>query len=103
MTSISDQEFLAAQQRMKELLDSTPTATAARFDVAGGSLVVDLSNGERLEFVRSELSWLQAADEKDLVDIEISPVGLGIHFPKVDVDLYVPSLIEQKRNSLGGK
>ncbi len=29
-----------------------------------------------------------------LNDIEISPSGLGIYFPKLDADLYLPALLE---------
>jgi len=29
-----------------------------------------------------------------LVDIQISASGLGIHFPKLDADIYIPALIE---------
>ena len=27
-------------------------------------------------------------------EIEISPSGLGIHFPRLDADLYLPALLE---------
>jgi hypothetical protein len=36
---------------------------------------------------------LQAATPSELANIEISPSGLGIHFPRVDADLYVPGLL----------
>jgi len=29
-----------------------------------------------------------------LTEIEISPSGLGLHFPKLDADLYLPALLE---------
>ena len=37
---------------------------------------------------------LDQAKPDDLVDIEISPSGLGLHFPKLDADLYLPALLE---------
>jgi hypothetical protein len=30
----------------------------------------------------------------DLDTIEISPAGLGIHFPKLDADIYLPAILE---------
>ena len=30
----------------------------------------------------------------NLADIEISPAGLGLHWPKLDADLYVPALLQ---------
>jgi hypothetical protein len=29
-----------------------------------------------------------------LADIEISPSGLGLHFPQLDADLYLPALLQ---------
>lgn len=34
------------------------------------------------------------AKPAQLDEIEISPSGFGIHFPKIDVDVYLPSLLE---------
>ena len=30
----------------------------------------------------------------DLTDAQISPSGLGVHFPKLDADLYIPALLQ---------
>ena len=37
---------------------------------------------------------LADASADELADIEISPAGLGLHWPKLDIDLYVPALLE---------
>lgn len=37
---------------------------------------------------------LAGASPDDLADIEISPSGLGLHWPKLDADLYVPGLLQ---------
>lgn len=37
---------------------------------------------------------LAAAGTKVLADIRISPSGYGIFFPKLDVDIYLPALME---------
>jgi len=36
---------------------------------------------------------LQTVQPADLIDIQISASGLGIHFPKLDADIYVPALM----------
>ena len=36
----------------------------------------------------------KARVQKIWVDAEISPSGLGIHFPRLDADLYIPALLE---------
>ena len=37
---------------------------------------------------------LADAPRSKLTKIEISPNGLGLHWPQLDADLYVPALIE---------
>jgi hypothetical protein len=37
---------------------------------------------------------LEHAKAADLAEIELSPSGFGIHFPKLDADFYVPALLE---------
>jgi hypothetical protein len=37
---------------------------------------------------------LAGAAPADLGEIEISPAGLGLHWPRLDADLYVPALLQ---------
>ncbi|MBR5949894.1 MAG: DUF2442 domain-containing protein [Actinomycetaceae bacterium] len=37
---------------------------------------------------------LAGAAPGDLAEIEISPAGLGLHWPRLDADLYVPALLQ---------
>ena len=37
---------------------------------------------------------LAGASPEHLADIEISPAGLGLHWPRLDADLYVPALLQ---------
>jgi hypothetical protein len=37
---------------------------------------------------------LETAKPNQLSKIEISPSGLGLHFPAVDADIYLPALLE---------
>jgi hypothetical protein len=37
---------------------------------------------------------LDKATTAQLAAVEISPSGLGLHWPKLDADLYVPALLE---------
>ena len=37
---------------------------------------------------------LADAKPADLAVIEITPTGLGLHWPKLDADLYLPALLE---------
>jgi hypothetical protein len=41
-----------------------------------------------------DLEGLERARPDMLEPIEITPSGLGLHFPKLDADLYLPTLLE---------
>jgi hypothetical protein len=45
-------------------------------------------------FSPRDAEGLEKATPAELETIEISPSGLGIHFPKLDADLYLPALLE---------
>lgn len=71
-----------------------PTAVAAYYDAHLDRVVVRLRGGLQVAFPPSAAPGLETATAADLAKIEISPSGLGIHFPRVDADLYVPGLVK---------
>ena len=90
----SETVILSANKRGVERVRKTPIATAVRYDRRIGRLVIDLSSGIEIAFRPHDAQGLEHAKVSDLSEIEISPSGLGIHFPKLDADLYLPSLLE---------
>lgn len=84
----------AANERAVHRLAKTPTATAARYDRRIGRLVIDLSSGLSIAFKPQDARGLETAKPNQLSKIEISPSGLGLHFPTLDADLYLPALLE---------
>jgi hypothetical protein len=84
----------AANQRAVEKRRTMPTATAVRYDRRIGRIVIDLSSGIEIAFRPHDAQGLERAKIDDLAEIEISPSGLGIHFPRLDADLYLPALLE---------
>jgi hypothetical protein len=71
-----------------------PTAVGARYDRRLGRVFVSLSTGIDVAFAPRDAQGLEKAKPADLSVIEISPSGLGLHFPKIDADLYLPPLLE---------
>lgn len=90
----TEDDFDRANRRGAERLASTPVATSARYDQRAGRIIVGLSSGLEVSFQPSDAQGLETSDAEGLSDIEISPAGLGLHFPKLDVDLYLPALLE---------
>jgi hypothetical protein len=91
---ISDTAIQQAEQRMRRRLASTPHAVAARYDRRVSRIMVTLSNGLELAFPPHLAEGLAEGKPADLAAIEISPSGLGLHWPRLDADLYLPSLLE---------
>ena len=87
-------EFEAANQRASALLARTPKAIAARYDRRDGRIVIDLSSDISIAFKPHHAQGLEHARASQLSKIEISPSGLGLRFPALDADLYLPSLLE---------
>lgn len=90
---VSEQEFEAAQARMVALRQAGH-ATAARYDRESGRVVVELSTGVEVAFPSSLAEGLAGASAEDLSDVAISASGLGLHWPRLDADLYVPALLQ---------
>jgi uncharacterized protein DUF2442 len=90
----SDEAFAMANRRAKVWLQSMPTAVAARYDHRTRRIVIRLSSKLEVGFSPQDAQGLEQADASQLEEIEITPSGLGIHFPKLDADLYLPALLE---------
>lgn len=89
---ISRDEFDRATARARA--EEGPTAVAVRYDRRIGRVMVSLSTGYDVAFAPHDVQGLENASPADLDVIEISPSGLGLHFPKLDADLYLPALLE---------
>lgn len=68
-------------------------ATAARFDARKKRIVIELANGSSFSFPPELAQGLADARPVDLADIEISPLGTGLHWPRLDADLTVEGLL----------
>ena len=71
-----------------------PIAQAARYDSRRGLIVIALEGGCEFAFPAALAEGLADAPRSKLTKIMVSPNGLGLHWPLLDADLYVPALIE---------
>src|SRR5580698_6544753 len=92
--TITSQEFKEATARAKALKASTPAATSARFDRKSGHIIVTLSSVVGIFFSPKHAQGLEDGTPAQLSQIEITPSGFGLHFPKLDADLYLPAILE---------
>lgn len=71
-----------------------PQAVGAIYSPDTELVCIELSNGVVIGLPAAQTQGLEEASTKELSAIRISPSGYGIHFPKLDVDLYLPALME---------
>ena len=87
-------EFEIANRRAKNLQATIPRAVSVRYDRKRGQIVIGLSSRLTVSFSPRDAQGLADAEPAQLETVEITPSGYGIHFPKLDADLYLPSLLE---------
>jgi hypothetical protein len=86
-----EQGFETAEPRTAN--PGVPWAAAARYDRKSRRIAVLLSNGLELNIPVKLAPGLAGERAADLEEIEISPAGLVLHWPQLNVDLYLPVLI----------
>jgi hypothetical protein len=87
-------EIDAALERVKNEPE-LPRALAAEYNSALDVVVLRIDNGRRLVIPREEMQGLENATPAQLAEIEIHG-GLDIAWPQLDVDHYLPYLLEGK-------
>lgn len=87
-------DFELANRRAGDLQASVPRAVAAHYDRRDDRIVIELSSRVAISFSPRDAQGLEDAKAPELEQIEITPSGFGIHFPKLDADLYLPALLE---------
>jgi hypothetical protein len=90
---ISEQEFQAAIL-LGEELRRKGHAVRAEYDAREKRLVVDLNTGVTIMVPVHLIEDLSNAPADDLAEIEITPTGLALHWPRLAADVYVPGLMQ---------
>ena len=83
----------AASKQMAERMEQGPRATSASYDRRRRRVVVRLDGGVELAFAPKGVQGLREASADALSSIEVTPSGLGLHFPLLDADVYLPALV----------
>lgn len=90
----SDAEIDRAIEHAKSLR-SEPRVTEVEYRPGPGLdlLILKLSDGRRHVIPREDLQGLQSATKEQIAQVEILGKGTGLHWPALDLDLYVPGLL----------
>jgi len=88
----------AAAAGEKEL--ERPRAKSVSYDATRVRLIIELVSGAVLDIPFPATERLAKATDRERGTMELTPFGLGIHWPLIDEDLYVPRLVEQYTGSM---
>jgi hypothetical protein len=91
---VTRDEYETATAEGRRMLATTPHAVAACYDRQADRIVLTLNTGLDVSFSPRDAQGLEKASAEQLAAIEITPPGFGLHWPKLDVDLYVPAVLE---------
>ena len=91
---MASDEFKTANARGQNRRRSFSSAVSACYDARRDRVVVTLQSGLEVGFAAHRAEELANASPAQLRRVDISPSGLGIHFPDADADIYLPSLME---------
>src|SRR5690349_3857717 len=87
-------EFRKAVARAASMRETQPRAMSARYDRRTDRVIVSLAEGLEVGFAPHSAQGLENARPADLATIDVSPSGFGLHFPKLDADIYLPAVLE---------
>lgn len=93
MAEMTTKEFEAAVAR-GNARQHGPRAESAHYDRERDRVIVRLSTGVELGLRPQDVEGLEKASPEDLSEIEIEAMGLGLHWPRIDADLYLPAVLE---------
>jgi hypothetical protein len=92
--ALTDEDVTRAEAAMQARMAAGPRAISARYNRSRNRVVISLDNGLELAFPPHLAEGLDKASAADLSTIEITPTGLGLHWPNLDADLWPPALLQ---------
>lgn len=72
---------------------SEPCAESAYYDPNSDRIVIKLRNKASFLFPPELVQGLEGSSLDDLIQVEVTPSGQGLHWEKLDVYLSIPSLM----------
>jgi hypothetical protein len=91
--AISEDDLKAAERRMEERREAG-YAVSVRYDRRSARVVIGLNTDVQVAIPTTKIEGLADALAEQLSEIEISEAGLGLHWPQLDVDVYIPAMLQ---------
>ncbi len=96
---ITDADIDSALEDAQSLPDEPHAVTIEYVGGKADVVVIQLNTGGRLTIPREDLQGLENATEAQLSEIQIWGPGISFCWPQLDVDHYLPHLLEHRYGS----
>jgi hypothetical protein len=95
----TDDEIDAALEKANHLPERPRAVSAEYIGGTADVVVIRLNTSGRLAIPREELQGLEAATPSQLAQIELWGGGISLSWPQLDVDHYLPHLLQHRFGS----
>jgi hypothetical protein len=89
----TDAEIEEAVARSRTYIETRPRALSAAYVADEDEFVLAMEGGVRIHIPRASLQFLGSASANELAQVEVDLDGFGLHWELLDVDHYVPALV----------
>jgi len=91
---VTEKQWREAERRGREWMQNNPHAVAAVYIPKIKRVLVTLNTGIEVAINPEKLQTLQNAKTSQLRDIEITPMGDALYFPKLSDGVYLPGVLK---------
>ena len=89
-----DEQLATAQKLLRKSKVEGPRAVAAAYNRKTKTIAVEMNNGASFSFPPHLAQGLEDGKPTQWADVQVSPMGTGLHWPQLDADLNVQGLLE---------
>jgi Protein of unknown function (DUF2442) len=94
------ERYVQARARGKARAEDASAVVSARYDSDADAIDLRFADGGSMSIPRRLVPGLERASETKVQSIVVSPAGDALSWPSLDVDVYVPGLVER---AFGGR
>jgi hypothetical protein len=95
ITTKDRERYAQARARGKARVEDPSSVVHARYDSDGDAIYLKFSGGGSMSIPRWIVPGLERAAESKIEAIVVSAAGDALSWPSLDVDIYIPGLVER--------
>src|SRR2546430_12615405 len=95
ITNTDRERYARARARGKARVEDPSALVDARYDADADVIELSFSGGGSMSIPRAIVPGLERASASKLESVLVSPAGDALSWPSLDVDIYIPGLVER--------